>query len=167
MNSRLSNKAAHSTLQGSRRCGVELAWSQPRSHATLIVRCRSLWEAMVSNSLTWLCGGKQVTESVGQTSCQGGLMKNKRGIEHQGHKSVWQNKCWKAVSGWNWDRVSLSENTIKLCSYYFSLFLHPDWGTNLFPVPLPQLTKNPKREEASTALVLHAPRIKQILIITS
>lgn len=150
MNSRLSNKAAHSTLQGSRRChsqcGVELAWSQPRSHATLIVRCRSLWEAMVSNSLTWLCGGKQVTESVGQTSCQGGLMKNKRGIEHQGHKSVWQNKCWKVVSGWNWDCVSLSENTIKLCSYYFSLFLSftPRLREESLPGTTPTTDKEPK-----------------------
>lgn len=82
MNSRLSNKAAHTTLQGFQRChfqcSVELAWSQPRSHATLIVRCSSLWEAMVSNSLTWLCGGKQVTESAGQTSCQGGKWRKKR-----------------------------------------------------------------------------------------
>lgn len=82
MNSRLSNKAAHTTLQGSRRChfqcGVELAWSQPRSHATLIVRCRSPWEAKVSNSSTWLCGAKQVTESAGQNSCRGGMTKKKK-----------------------------------------------------------------------------------------
>lgn len=46
----------------------------------------------------------------------------------------------------------------------FVLHIPIGGGICLPPPPL-QLTKNPKREQASTALV-HAPRIKQMLVIT-
>lgn len=132
------------------RCGISVKQAWVSRHLNCMMQ--EPVGGKVSNSLTWLCGGKQVTESAGRTSCR-------RVNEEEKRDTIRVITLFCKANSRKW----LQAESEPVCCYL---------GTQLNSAICPSyhpltLTKIPKRKQASPSLVLHGPRIKQILVITT